>query len=147
MKRWMLLLALCCGGAADATSIVPTPLSEILAKSDHVIVGRVVEVDMIDGQGRPVTDFEARTGPGLTNVIRYRVHVEDVLQTNAARVPAVLVIPEWSAWHYTFDDVKTSATGQQFVFLLSGADFHPTNAAQFRYRLDSQEWKDLSPWP
>ncbi|TAA06979.1 hypothetical protein EA658_19735 [Pseudoxanthomonas winnipegensis] len=147
MKRWMLLLALCCGGAADATSIVHLPLSEILAKSDHVIVGRVVEVDMIDGQGRPVTDFEAPTRPGLSNVIRYRVHVEDVLQTNAARVPAVLVIPEWSAWHNTLGHAKASATGERFVFLLSGADFHPTNAAQFRYRLDSQEWKDLSPSP
>ena len=147
MKRWMLLLALCCGGAADATSIVHLPLSEILAKSDHVIVGRVVEVDMIDGQGRPVIDLEARTGPGFANLIRYRVHVEDVMQTNAARVPAVLVIQEWPGWIMTLGGMKASVTGKQFVFLLSGADFHPTNAAQFRYRLDSQEWKDLSPSP
>lgn len=147
MKRWMLLLALCCGGAADATSIAPRPLSEILAKSDHVIVGRIVEVDMLDGQGRPVIDLEGRTGPGFANVIRYRVHVEDVMQTNAVRVPAVLVIQEWPGWITTLGGMKASVTGQQFVFLLSGAEFHPTDAAQFRYRLDSQEWKALKATP
>jgi hypothetical protein len=53
--------------------------------ADHILVGRVTGVDMVDGRGRPVTDEGARTGPGLDNTIRLLITADEVLVTSAEK--------------------------------------------------------------
>ncbi|WCE05807.1 hypothetical protein [Pseudoxanthomonas sp. JBR18] len=143
MTRWIVFALWLLAGTAAATSIVRIPIDAVLAKADHVLVATIVEVDMVDQHGRQVTDRDAVTGPGSTNAIRYKLHVEDVLKTNATHVPAVLVVNEWGGWHKKLGQEIRLKLGSRSVYFLSGPDFHPADVAQFRYRLDSPEWKQL----
>lgn len=137
MKRWLLLLTLWMAPPAWATSIVPMTLDELLARTDHVLLATITAVDMVDGQGRPVTDPHARTGPGMPNRIRYHLRVDRTVVSDAAKAPATLLVPEWPMWHYTLGSVQESATGQQRVFFLRGPAFVPADSAQFAYPTDA----------
>jgi len=45
---------------AHATKIKPTPLSELVAQADYIIVGKVVKVDMVDASGHEIVDERPR---------------------------------------------------------------------------------------
>ena len=60
---------------AQATKIEKKTLSELMAVTEHVFIGTVMKVDMLDGVGNEITDLEARTGPGIENVIRLHVEI------------------------------------------------------------------------
>jgi len=143
MKRWMLLLALALAIPAWATSIVPMSLDALLGKTDHVLVATITAVDMVDGQGKPVTDPQARTGPGSPNQIRYRLRIDRIVASEATNVPATLVVPEWQMWHYSLGVIQRSAIGTQRVFFLRGPDFQPADEAQFSYPADADVLQDL----
>lgn len=143
MKRWMLLLSLALATPAWATSIEPISLDALLAKTDHVLLATVTAVDMVDGHGKPVTDPQARTGPGSPNRIRYLVHVDRIVASEAADVPATLVVPEWPMWHYSLEQIQHGATGTQRVLFLRGPDFQPADIAQFSYPADADVLQGL----
>jgi hypothetical protein len=108
----------------SATTIIPKSLTNLVADADHVLVGKVTLVDMVDGNGKQVTDLEAHTGPALSNVIRLHVDVETngVLYTTSQQVPAGIVIPLWPMWHYSLRQIK-KVEGTVGIFLLKGKDF------------------------
>jgi hypothetical protein len=81
-------------------------LEEMAQQADHILVGRVAGVDMVDGQGRPVKDPEARTGPSLDNTIRLLIQVDQVLMSNAAKVPDVIPVPLASHLHYKLGQIQ-----------------------------------------
>lgn len=143
MTRWILLLALAVAAPAWSTSVEPMPLEALLAKTDHVLLATVTAVDMVDAQGEPVTDPQARTGPGGPNLIRYHLQVDRVVTSTSAKVPATLVVPEWQMWHYSLGQMQRAMTHTQSVFLLRGPTFQPADSAQFRYRADTQEARRL----
>ena len=100
-------------------------LEEMAQGADHILVGRVTGVDMIDGRGKPVLDMEARTGPGLKNTIRLLITVDEVLVTNASDVPPVIPVPLASHLHYTLGQISDAHEGDTLVrlVLLQGDDF------------------------
>ncbi|MBD9477974.1 hypothetical protein [Pseudoxanthomonas sp. PXM02] len=95
-------------------------LDEMAVGADHILVGRVTGVDMIDGAGKPITDPKARTGPGLRNQIRLRVTVDQVLVSNAQPVPKQLFVPLASHLHYALGQIQEAHaqdSEQRLVFL------------------------------
>lgn len=129
---------LCIAGLANATSVVPMPLEQMVREADHVVVATVSKVDMVDGWGRPITDPEARTGPGLDNQIRLHLAVSEVLYTRNGRLPDTLVVPLWTAWHYTLGSITEAAGGTSGIFLLKGDDFQPAYPADFQRSLEER---------
>jgi hypothetical protein len=102
-------------------------LEEMVRASDHIIVGRVVRVDMIDGRGRTVRDESAHTGVGLDNVIRLHVAVDEVLVSNAPLVPKRLKVPLDPAMIYGLGQVRAAHADarEPFLLLLKGPAFKP----------------------
>lgn len=86
MPRWSLSRALAVVAPAWSTSVEPMPLDALLANTDHVLLATVSAVDMVDAQGKPVTDPQARTGPGGPNPIRYHLQVDRVATSTSAKV-------------------------------------------------------------
>jgi hypothetical protein len=127
MKTMMLALIFLTASilASAGTTVPPRPLPDLVKASDHVLVGKVVKVDMVDGKGNPVTNNDARTGPGLENVIRLHVvlEVDGALKTTKKELPATIVVRHWTMWHYTLGQWKLEALDKVFIFLLVGEDF------------------------
>ena len=134
MKKLLALwLILSIVPSAPATQIARKELTPLVADSDHVLIGKVVKVDMIDGRGRSVTGRDARTGPGSENEIRLHVVVDtlSVLRTNASKVPEKLVVPLWRKWHYTLGTQREQHEGKTYILLLKGRKYERVYHAQF----------------
>ena len=125
MRRILLLLIAFVPAIAMAGFPFEATLEEMAQQADHVLVGRVAGVDMVDGRGKPVTDTEARTGPSLDNTIRLLIQVDQVLASNAAKVPDVIPVPLASHLHYTLGQIQEAHQGDEAVrlVLLKGSDF------------------------
>jgi hypothetical protein len=130
-------LLLLCAQLALATSIPPKSLEEMVTEADHVIIGTVTKVDMVDGDDQPLTDPKARTGPGLNNLIRLHVEVKEILESPAQEHPRQLVVPLWSAWHSSLEGSQ-EWKGKTFIFLLKGPDYSIVYPAGFNRELDER---------
>ncbi|MBB4224550.1 hypothetical protein [Variovorax guangxiensis] len=121
----LLLLAATIPLIALASLPVQMSLAEMAAEADHVLVGHVVGADMVDGNGLPVVDDRTRTGPGLNNVIRLHVAVDETLTTTAERVPKELLIPLDPFMHYSLGQIKSAHQNDATLrlLLLKGKDF------------------------
>jgi hypothetical protein len=71
--------------SSEASTPLDASLSDLACGADHVLVGRVIGVDMIDGKGRQISDQKATTGPGLKNQIRLAVAVDEVCRQRRKR--------------------------------------------------------------
>ena len=133
MLRYLTLLCLL---TLQAFASIPLQMTdaELAAKSDHLFVAHVIAVDMIDGKGRQITDTDAMTGPGLKNLIRLKVKIDQVLVTTAKEPPKELYIPLDPFMHYRFGEVKKAHTGDEskFLLLLAGDKFTPPQPGVFR---------------
>ena len=138
MKALLVMLAFCFAGVAAATSVPPKPLEEMVRESDHVVIATITRVDMVDGRRKPVTDRDARTGPGLTNEMRFHLKVEEVLFTRSNALSPGLMVPLWTMWHYGLGDMQDRVTGSRGIFLLKGESFEPTYPADFQRALDER---------
>ncbi|MEN1943217.1 hypothetical protein WCE55_05055 [Luteimonas sp. MJ293] len=125
MRRALLLLVALVPAIAMAGFPFEATLEEMAQQADHILVGRVAGVDMVDGQGRPVKDPEARTGPSLDNTIRLLIQVDQVLVSNAAKVPDVIPVPLASHLHYKLGQIQEAHERDEEVrlVLLKGSDF------------------------
>jgi hypothetical protein len=125
MRRLLLSLAATVTLAALASLPLQMSLAEMATEADHLLVGRVVGVDMIDGNGRPVLDDQARTGPGLKNVIRLRIAVDETLTTMAERVPKELLVSLDPLMHYSLGQIRSAHQNDATprLLLLKGTDF------------------------
>jgi hypothetical protein len=125
MRRILLFLVALVPAVAMAGFPFEATLEEMAQQADHILVGRVVGADMVDGQGKPIADPEARTGPGLDNTIRLLIQVDEVLVSNASEVPDVLAVPLASHLHYTLGQIQEAHAGDKEVrlVLLKGPDF------------------------
>jgi hypothetical protein len=130
---------------SPATAIAGFPfeatLEEMATSADHVLVGRVTGVDMIDGAGRPIESPEARTGPGLTNEIRLQIAVDEVVVTNAPTVPKVLYVPLASHLHYSLGQIREAHAeeSEQRLILLKGPNFQGIKPGVFMLPLQDRE--------
>lgn len=126
MSRYLVcLLALLVPLSTAAGVPYTATLEEMAERADHILVGRVTGVDMIDGEGRQITDAQAMTGPGLPNTIRLRVSVDEVLVSTSGGVPQVLHLPLASHLHYSLGQIRQAHEGDTLVrlVLLKGDDF------------------------
>ena len=124
---------------AIATKIAEKPLIDIVAESDHVLIGEVKAVSMVDGAGQEVLDLNGRTGPGYTNLIRLNVAVRrnGILQTNKAGTPQVLTISLWKGWIATLGSMQY-LKGKAYIFLLRGEDYQITYPSGFYQELSKR---------
>jgi hypothetical protein len=115
--------------AGNATKIIPTDLKELVARADYILVGKVTKVDMVDARGHKVRDKKARTGPGLTNIIRLHFDVDkkNILKGKLQDVPQQLIVEDWPWWHQTLGEMKELHEGNNFIFLLKGKNFKPVS--------------------
>ncbi|MFT3806644.1 hypothetical protein [Arenimonas sp.] len=133
-RRTLLFVLLLASTAALASLPLQATLEELAKGADHILVGRIVGVDMIDANGRPITDKDRRTGPGLKDRIRLLIVVDEVLVTNAPSVPKRLAVPLDPFMHYRYGDVSDAhaqASSPELI-LLRGKDFMPVVAGVFR---------------
>lgn len=112
---------------ALATLPLRMPLGDMVGHADHILIGRVNGVDMVDDGGRMISDLKASTGPCQDKVIRLRVEVDDVLVTDAKRVPKVLFIPLDRLMHFSLGQVQEAHKGDRAkrLVLLKGTAFRP----------------------
>jgi hypothetical protein len=116
-------------------------LEEMATSADHIVVGRVTGVDMVNGSGRQVSDPEAGTGPGLNNQIRLRITVDDVLVTTARKVPKVLHVPLASHLHYSLGQIQAAHAkeSEPRLILLRGPHFEGIKPGVFMRSLNDKE--------
>jgi hypothetical protein len=133
MKRLLLLAAVLFPVLALASLPLQATLQEMAASADHILVGTVVGVDMVDGDGKLLTDPNAMTWPGLPNVIRLQVRINKTLVSNAAIVPAQLAIPLDPFLHYRLGQIQEAHAGRQqaMLLMLKGPSFAPIKAGVF----------------
>ena len=114
---------------------------ELIKNTDHLIVGRVVGVEMVDVNGKEIFDLKARTGPGLANTIRLIVEVESVVLNSAKEVPHLLKVPLDPAMHFSLGQIKEAHAGAQssFLLLLKGSNFEPPFPGIFRKNVAEKE--------
>ena len=138
-KFTMLLIYLV---ATNIFASIPLRVSdeELVKETDHILVGRVIGVDMIDAYGEQINDLRAKTGPGIKSKIRLIIKVEEVLQTNALVVPKELYIPLDSFMHYSLGAIKEyyPEISEQMIILLSGENFQPPVAGHFQRQLSNK---------
>lgn len=139
----LLLLCLVVSHHAVATQIDNKPLDELVAMAEHIIIGHVASVDMIDTNEKVIDDDTAMTGPGSGNTIRLHIDVASVLKTNAKTVPKRITISLWRIWQYSLGQVKAGSLGQDEIYLLKGIDFHPVYPGLFRRGLNEEELIDV----
>jgi hypothetical protein len=111
---------------AQATQIPFRDLTNLVSDADHVFIGTVEKVDMVDAKGSQVTTETARTGPGSENQLRLHVTVAtNQVIASSAKVPVKIVIPLWQRWHDTLGNRRKEVQGKTFIFLLKGKDLAP----------------------
>ncbi|HDS1037816.1 TPA: hypothetical protein QDZ42_000928 [Stenotrophomonas maltophilia] len=141
MKPPAILLAglLCLGAAmpALATLLAPKPLQEMVAEADQIVRATVVAVEMVDGQGRPLTDPDSPTGPGLSNEIRLVLQVQEVLRSHG-KVPGTIRVPLWTMWHDSLGRARGRYLDSEGIFLLKGKRPAPVYPMDFQRPLDER---------
>ena len=118
MKRIMTILVAFLPTLAFAGLPYEATLKEMAEGADHILVGRVVGVDMMDSGGNRILDRAARTGPGLSNTIRLLIAVDQVLVTNSPSVPKTLPVPLASHLHYSLGQIQDSHVSDTLVRLV-----------------------------
>jgi len=116
-------------------------LGELVQGADHLVIGTVVDVDMVNERGSIVTNPERMTGPGSPERIRLHIRVDKVLATNAKQVPAVLKVELDPFMHYRLGQVKEAHTGKQSpsLVLLKGPAFEPVVPGNFKRPLKERD--------
>jgi hypothetical protein len=133
MIRFLFLLICMLPVWASASLPIQTTLKELAQGADHMLVGTVVDVDMVNERGILVLDPGAMTGPGLNTQIRLHIRVDKVLATNASKVPPILKVGLDPWMHYRLGQVKGAHAGKQppRLIILKGATFSPVVAGAF----------------
>ena len=111
-------------------------VQEMAAEADHILVGTVDSVEMVDREGRP----RDRGETGLTHdeVIRLRVTPLRVLKGGDA-VPETLVLPLWRGWKHSLGKTTRTMEDNDFVFFLRGPGFDPLYLGEFYVPDDERE--------
>ena len=138
-KSIICVFALLLTVAAYATQLPSKELDELVAQADHVLIGKVVKVQMVDGTGKELTNPETHTGPVLDNEIRLHIVIQDdgILKTNSKKPPKELIIPLWKAWHFSLGQWEKDE-GKTFIFLLKGEDFCPVYPISFMRKMSEK---------
>jgi hypothetical protein len=127
--------------AASASSPVRISLDEMARSADHIAIGRVQKVDMVDQAGRINNDPAAMTGPCVGNTIRLHVRIDKVLATSAKAFPAQVLVPLDSFMHFSLGQIQAAHRdpGAASLYLLKGPAFAPVAPGAFRLDLAARK--------
>ncbi|WP_049721428.1 hypothetical protein [Gilvimarinus polysaccharolyticus] len=141
MKHILILIGILFSALAYSSMPLEVSLEELVENSDHLLVGHVVGVDMIDSKGEEITNLSARTGPGGKNLIRLIIKVDEVVVSSVETVPDTLKVPLDPFMHYSLGQIKEahSIEGEKTLLLLKGANFQPPFAGIFRRNLSERQ--------
>jgi hypothetical protein len=141
MRRPLLLLLTLLPLATLAGLPLIATLEELAREADHVLVGRVNGVDMIDGKGAPITNPQARTGPGMGTTIRLSVQVEEVLASTTKDVPTQLWVPLDAEMHYSLGQIRAAhaEVSPPVLVFLKGDRFQPIKPGVFLRPISDRE--------
>ncbi|MFZ6819235.1 hypothetical protein [Undibacterium sp. Ji22W] len=109
--------------------------------ADHIFIGSVINVEMIDSEGRQIDDLNVMTGPGSKNLIRLQVKVEKVLVSSGKNVPNTLYIPLDPFLHFSLGQIKEAEShhSNSRLFFLKGAEFLPIKTGVFARNLSDKK--------
>ncbi|MDF3056130.1 MAG: hypothetical protein K0R17_345 [Rariglobus sp.] len=140
LTAYLVLGLLFLGNTVYATQVANKTLPELVADSDHVVIGTVKAVKMHTWLGFETTNPKSRTGPGGTNELRWTVTIapSDILYTIKKTVPKEIIIRQWQRWHMDLEGSKHHE-GKTYIFLLKGGDMHYVYPAWY--------YRDLSDRP
>lgn len=139
--RLCLILCLVVGASAQASVPLEASLRDLACGADHVFVGRVVGVDMIDAKGRSISDERAMTGPGESTTIRLELEVMELIESSEAAFPSSIRVPLDPFMHYSLGQIKAAhvePSNARLVFL-RGDKFQPVIAGRFFWGLDARD--------
>lgn len=141
MVREALAVALLVTSAVvSASHPLEASLQDLACGADHILVGRVVGVDMVNSIGMPIRDQNARTGPGLRNAIRLHVEVLEIVESAAPEPPSLLKVPLDSAMHYSLGQVQAvyAEPSDPSLVFLRGRSFEPVIAGRSLWALSGR---------
>ena len=135
------ILLLGASGQLWSTKILHKKLPELIKRADHVFAGRIVKVDMIQGNGDIVTNPKARTGPGLKNKIRLHIAPDRkaVLKGNGSVLPRRVIVELWPRWHKRLGTTKKRLENRKKIFLLKGRKFKRVYPGYFLRELSEEK--------
>ena len=141
LSRTLIVLLLLASPVAIASLPLEASLRDLACGADHVFVGRVVGVDMVNGRGKVIRDPDARTGPGLTNTIRLEIETLERIDSTMAVLPTMIKVPLDPFMHYRLGQVKDvhSKPSEPALVFLKGRQFEPIIAGRFLWRLDARQ--------
>lgn len=126
-----------------AFSTVPlqASLEQLASEADHILAGHVIGVDMIDAEGRAITNLSAMTGPGLKNTIRLIIKVDQVFFSNAKAVPETIRVPLDPLMHFSLGQISDAhrEPSNTFLLILRGPFFEPVVPGIFARDLNDKE--------
>ena len=113
--------------AAFASFPREATLKELASGSDHILAGHVIGVDMVDGNGKEITDDEAMTGPGLQTRIRLIIKVDEVFFSTTKVVPETIRVPLDPMMHFSLGHIKEAypKPSNSRLLILQGESFEP----------------------
>jgi hypothetical protein len=126
---------------AKATLPVKVSDEELINKSDHILVARIVGVEMIDSDGNQILDPNAMIGPGSSNVISLVYEIDEVVISNAHEVPDILRVPLDRSIRYSFGQIQELQLeiSEPRLLLLSGHNFQPPFRGVFQRDLEQKD--------
>ena len=135
----LLALLLLFSGNLHATKVAEKTLPELIAEADHVVIGTVTAVKMHTGADLETTAPDSRTGPGLSNELRWTVTLDPagVLYSTRKTVPKEITIRLWKKWHMNLEGAKDHE-GKTYILLLKGDDFQWVYPAFFYRELSER---------
>ncbi len=139
--RLCMTLFLAAGASVQASAPLEASLRDLACGADHVFVGRVVGVDMINSKGRQVLHEAAMTGPGMNRTIRLELEVLELIESTEAAFPRSFHVPLDPFMHYSLGQIKAAhaePSNARLVFL-RGAKFEPIIDGRFFWGLDARE--------
>ena len=141
MRRILLMLLALLPAAALSGVPLQATLEELAKGADHIFVGRINGVDMIDRSGAQIIDREAQTGPGMGTQIRLNIEIDEVVSSKAKVVPKAIRVPLDSALHYSLGQIRDAhaEVSPQLLVFLKGPRFEPIKPGVFLRPLSEKE--------
>ncbi len=141
MKRFIAMALALLPLTVTASMPIQMSTEEMARKADHVAIGRVVKVDLVDKEGHVTNDPNARTGPCMGNTIRLHVQIDKVLATTARDFPSLVMVPLDAIMHYSLGQVQSAHAGPAYktLYLLKGPSFLPVAPGKFQAGLAEQK--------
>jgi hypothetical protein len=142
MRKYLVLLLCLISNYVFSSFPLEVSDKDLIQKTDHVLIGRVVGVDMVDGNGKQIYDLKAKTGPKSPNSIRLIFVVDEVIETNSKSVPTKLFVPLDSFMHFSFGQINEDypEVTEQRLLLLSGDEFQPPVAGHFQRNIQDKDY-------